>query len=106
MTLKFHRTAPGQGIGDRLNMLKRADDAAFGMRHRRPAVIDRRIALQGLQLGCMGLTIRDFVMKEVLNTRTDIVRTKAKRRIGMQVSVDEAHAYRIAEGFYAHCDST
>ncbi|AGH77991.1 hypothetical protein LN96_10185 [Xanthomonas citri pv. citri] len=104
MPLEFDCTTAGQRIGDALDMLECAHHTAFGMCHRRPAVIHRRIALQALELRNMGLSITDFVAKEILDVWANIVGAKAKWRIGVQIAINETHTNRVAEGLYACCN--
>ncbi|OOW68893.1 hypothetical protein Xmar_20520 [Xanthomonas axonopodis pv. martyniicola] len=106
MPLKLIRTAARQGIGDVPDMLEGAEHTPLGMRDYRPAVVHGSVALQALQLRCVNLTIRGLVVKEVLDTRTNVIGTKAERRIGMQIAINEAHAYRVAKSLYTSADAS
>ncbi|WP_425610840.1 hypothetical protein [Xanthomonas campestris] len=105
MPLKLGRTTAGQRVGDAMNMLERARHTGFSMRHRRPAVIHRRITLQTLKLHDMGLPISDFVAKEVLDAWTDVVRLQPQWRVGVQVALNEAHTDGIAQRFHTPSDA-
>ncbi|AJY95941.1 hypothetical protein J155_02673 [Xanthomonas citri pv. citri] len=52
----------------------------------------------------MGLSITDFVAKEILDVWANIVGAKAKWRIGVQIAINETHTNRVAEGLYACCN--
>ncbi|PPU90245.1 hypothetical protein [Xanthomonas euvesicatoria] len=105
MSLKLGRATTGQRVGDTLDMLERARHTGFGMRHRRPAVIHRRIALQTMKLHGMGLPISDFVAKEVLDAWTDVVRPQPQWSVGVQVASNEAHTDGIAQRFHTPGDA-
>ncbi|AOY66182.1 hypothetical protein XEUV354_22940 [Xanthomonas euvesicatoria] len=106
MPLEFDCTTAGQRIGDALDMLECAHHTAFGMCHRRPAVIHRRITLQALKLRNMGLSITDFVAKEILDAWANIVGAKAKWRIGVQIAINKSHTHCVAEGLYTCTDAS
>lgn len=98
MPLEFDRTTAGQRIGDALDILECAHYTAFGVGDASPAMISWRVALQALKLRNMGLSITDFVAKEILDAWANIVGAKAKWRIGVQIAINETHTNRVAEG--------
>lgn len=106
MPLEFNRTTAGQRIGDALDILECAHYTAFGVGDGSPAMISWRVALQALKLRNMGLSITDFVAKEILDAWANIVGAKAKWRIGVQIAINETHTNRVAEGLYACCNPT
>ncbi|PKV11989.1 hypothetical protein [Xanthomonas prunicola] len=101
MPLKFNRTTAGQRIGDALNMLECVHHTAFGVGDHSPTMISWHVTLQALKLRNMGLSVGDFVAKEILDAWTDVVGAKAKWRIGVQIAINQSHTHCVAEGLYA-----
>ncbi len=104
MSLELHSSTTCKWIRNRLHVLKGGYDAVFRVGYSRPATIYRSEALQLLKLCNIGLTVASLVEEEALNLWPDVVGSKTERRIGVEITIDQADSHRITQCLYATDD--